>query len=99
MGGYSSEYKVSIRSGNEVYNNLNSSKYNLFRVIVTKENWCCIDKNENKHTINIKDFSVHKPKINFAIVGILNHSSHNDVPPSSIGTKLCGIGIFTGTKP
>ena len=75
MGGYSSEYKVSIRSGNEVYNNLNSSKYNLFRVIVTKENWCCIDKNENKHPINIKDFSVHKPKINFDYVINVIHGS------------------------
>ena len=75
MGGYSSEYKVSIRSGNEVYNNLSSLKYNLFRVIITKENWCCIDKNENKYPINIKNFRVNKPKIIFDYVINVIHGS------------------------
>tara|TARA_B100000965_G_scaffold190726_1_gene159208 strand:- start:3461 stop:4420 length:960 start_codon:yes stop_codon:yes gene_type:complete len=75
MGGYSSEYKVSIRSGNEVYNNLSSLKYNLFRVIITKENWCCIDKNENKYPINIKNFRVNKPKITFDYVINVIHGS------------------------
>ena len=75
MGGYSSEYKVSIRSGNEVYNNLSSLKHNLFRVIITKENWCCIDKNENKYPINIKNFRVNKPKIIFDYVINVIHGS------------------------
>ena len=75
MGGYSSEYKVSIRSGNEVYNNLSSLKHNLFRVIITKENWCCIDKNENKYPINIKNFRVNKPKITFDYVINVIHGS------------------------
>ena len=30
MGGYSSEYEVSIKSGNEVYKNLDKKKYNLY---------------------------------------------------------------------
>ena len=75
MGGYSSEYKVSIRSGNEVYNNLSSLKHNLFRVIITKENWYCIDKNEKKYEINIKNFRVNKPKIIFDYVINVIHGS------------------------
>jgi len=75
MGGYSSEHKVSIRSGNEVYKNLNSLKYNLFKVIITKENWYCIDKNENKYPINIKNFSINKPKIKFDYVVNVIHGS------------------------
>jgi D-alanine-D-alanine ligase len=38
MGGYSSEYKISI-SGNVVYNNLDS-KYNGFRLYIFEENGC-----------------------------------------------------------
>jgi len=75
MGGYSSEYKVSIRSGNEVYNNLSSLKHNLFRVIITKENWYCIDKNEKKYPISIKNFRVNKPKIIFDYVINVIHGS------------------------
>ena len=75
MGGYSSEYEVSIRSGNEVYKNLSSFKYNLFKVIITKEKWYCIDKNENKYSINVKNFSVNKPKIEFDYVINVIHGS------------------------
>ena len=75
MGGYSSEYEVSIRSGNEVYKNLSSFKYNLFKVIITKEKWYCIDKNENKYSINIKNFSINKPKIEFDYVINVIHGS------------------------
>ena len=75
MGGYSSEYEVSIRSGNEVYKNLSSYKYNLFKIIITKEKWYCIDKNENKYYINIKNFSVNKPKIEFDYVINIIHGS------------------------
>ena len=75
MGGYSSEYEVSIRSGNEVYKNLSSFKYNLFKVIITKEKRYCIDKNENKYSINIKNFSVNKPKIDFDYVINVIHGS------------------------
>ena len=75
MGGYSSDYEVSIRSGNEVYKNLSSFKYNLFKVIITKEKWYCIDKNENKYSINVKDFSVNKPKIEFDYVINVIHGS------------------------
>jgi D-alanine-D-alanine ligase len=38
MGGYSSEYKISLISGNVVYNNLDKS--NGFRIHISKKNGC-----------------------------------------------------------
>ena len=37
MGGYSSEYKISLTSGNVVFETLNTSKYNRFRFGVGAE--------------------------------------------------------------
>ena len=44
MGGYSSEYDISIKSGEVVYKTLKKEKkLNLFRIIITKEKWYHID--------------------------------------------------------
>lgn len=58
MGGYSSEYKISLLSGNVVYNNLNQSKYKGFRVHIFKEKWIYVDDNNNEFPIDKNDFSV-----------------------------------------
>ena len=45
MGGYSSEYEISMKSGQVVYNNLDKDLYNAFRIVVTKDKWfylCCV---------------------------------------------------------
>ena len=39
MGGYSSEYEISMKSGQVVYNNLDKDLYNVFRIVVTKDKW------------------------------------------------------------
>jgi D-alanine-D-alanine ligase len=57
MGGYSSEYQISINSGNVVYNNI-KEVYNAYRVHISKQKWTCIDSLENEHTINKGDFTV-----------------------------------------
>jgi D-alanine-D-alanine ligase len=58
MGGYSSEYKISLKSGNVVYETLNSTIYNAFRIHIFKNKWVYVDENENEHNINKSDFSV-----------------------------------------
>jgi D-alanine-D-alanine ligase len=58
MGGYSSEYKISLKSGNVVYETLNSTIYNAFRIHIFKNKWVYVDENENEHNINKNDFSV-----------------------------------------
>ena len=39
MGGYSNEYKISIKSGNVVYQSLDTEQYNAFRVSIFKTKW------------------------------------------------------------
>ncbi|WP_418263292.1 D-alanine--D-alanine ligase [Flavobacterium faecale] len=58
MGGYSSEYKISLISGNVVYQNLDKTKYNPFRIHIFKEKWVYVDDNENEFPIDKNDFSV-----------------------------------------
>ncbi len=57
MGGYSSEYEISIQSGNIVYQNLDTEKYNLYRILILKEKWVYVDENDVEHPVNVADFT------------------------------------------
>ncbi len=58
MGGYSSEYKISIKSGNVVYQTLDKEKYDVYRIHIFKEKWVYVDDNETEFVIDKNDFSV-----------------------------------------
>ncbi len=58
MGGYSSEYEISLKSGTVVYQSLDKELYNAFRVHIFKNKWVYVDEDENEHPINKDDFSV-----------------------------------------
>ncbi|MGB6267971.1 MAG: D-alanine--D-alanine ligase [Olleya sp.] len=58
MGGYSSEYEISLKSGNVVYQNLDTTKYNAYRIHVFKDKWVYVDDNDGKFAIDKNDFSV-----------------------------------------
>jgi D-alanine-D-alanine ligase len=58
MGGYSSEYKISIKSGNVVFKYLDKQKFNAYRIIISKEKWVYLDEEENELQVNRHDFSV-----------------------------------------
>ena len=58
MGGYSSEYKISLISGNVVYQFLDKTKYNAFRIHIFKEKWVYVDANDDEFPIDRNDFSV-----------------------------------------
>lgn len=58
MGGHSSEFEISLKSGNVVHRYLDKDKYNTFRVHILKEKWVYVDDNEDEHSINRNDFSV-----------------------------------------
>lgn len=58
MGGYSSEYKISLTSGNVVYNHLDATKYNAYRIHIFKDKWVYVDNNDQEFPINKNDFSV-----------------------------------------
>ena len=58
MGGYSSEFEISLKSGNVVYQYLDKTKYNGFRIHILKEKWVYVDDNNNEYPIDKNDFSV-----------------------------------------
>ena len=57
MGGYSSEYPISINSGNVVYQAIKET-YNCYRVIITKNKWYALDDDENELALDKSDFSI-----------------------------------------
>lgn len=77
MGGYSSEYAISIISGNVVFNHIDTTKFNPYRVIITKEKWVALDANDNEYTIDKNDFSttIANQKITFDCVFNVIHGT------------------------
>lgn len=58
MGGHSSEYDISIKSGHVVFRHLDTNKFNLYRIIISKEKWVYLDGNDEEHLVNKGDFSI-----------------------------------------
>lgn len=62
MGGYSDEYVVSLKSGQLIYDSLDRDLYNVYKVVILKDEWYFLDENEDKLPINKGDFSVNLNK-------------------------------------
>ncbi|AXT20854.1 D-alanine--D-alanine ligase [Flavobacteriaceae bacterium AU392] len=58
MGGYSSEYEISLKSGNIVYDTLDKKKYNAYRIHIFKDKWVYVDANNGEFPVNKDNFSV-----------------------------------------
>lgn len=58
MGGYSSEYQISLKSGNVVFKQLDPAKYNPYRIHIFKDRWVYVDKNEDEFPVDRNDFSI-----------------------------------------
>ncbi|WP_312207423.1 D-alanine--D-alanine ligase [Epilithonimonas hominis] len=59
MGGYSDEYKVSLKSGQLIFDSLDRELYNVYKVVILKDEWYFLDENGDKKNINKADFSIH----------------------------------------
>ncbi|GGG53124.1 D-alanine--D-alanine ligase [Epilithonimonas arachidiradicis] len=57
MGGYSDEYKVSLKSGQLIFDSLDREIYDVYKVIILKDEWYFLDENDHKKPINKADFS------------------------------------------
>ena len=58
MGGYSDEYKVSLKSGQLIFDSLDRNLYNVYKVVILKNEWYFLDDRGEKSLINKADFSV-----------------------------------------
>lgn len=83
MGGYSSEFEISLKSGEVVYQHLNKDIYSPYRVHILKEKWVVLDNNKNEYPVNKHDFSadINGNKLKFACVfnAIHGHPGENGV--------------------
>ena len=79
MGGYSSEAEISLKSGEVVYNSLDTSKYALYKVYILKEKWVVL-KNDLEYQINKNDFSflLDNQHIHFDCVFNAIHGDHGE---------------------
>ncbi len=58
MGGYSSEFEISLISGGVVHQYLDQNKYNGYKIHVFRDGWNYVDGNGNKFPIDKNDFSI-----------------------------------------
>lgn len=58
MGGYSSEYEISLKSGQVVFDSLDTSKYNAYRIHIFKDKWVYVDASNTEYNVDKNDFSV-----------------------------------------
>jgi D-alanine-D-alanine ligase len=57
MGGYSSEFEISINSGGVVCNALDKNKYEVYPIHILKEGWYFVDETGRKNPVNRADFT------------------------------------------
>lgn len=57
-GGYSSEHDVSIRSAKGIIDNLDTNIYNVYLVIIEKDNWYALLSSQKQIPVNKNNFSI-----------------------------------------
>ena len=57
MGGYSSEYEISLKSWSTAYKWLDLDRYTPYRVLIDREKWVVLDRAENQYPVNRHDFT------------------------------------------
>ena len=58
MGGYSSEYEISLQSGDMVFQSLNPIKYNAYRIHIFKDKWVYVDTQNTEYPIDKMTFQL-----------------------------------------
>jgi D-alanine-D-alanine ligase len=58
MGGYSSEYEISLKSGNVVYQKLDKTKYKAYRIHIFKDKWVYVNDHNEEFPVNRHNFTV-----------------------------------------
>ncbi|WP_295338212.1 D-alanine--D-alanine ligase [Flavobacterium sp.] len=93
MGGYSSEYQISLKSGNVVYQFLDQNLYNGYRIHILKDKWVYVDEQDHEFPIDRNDFSVtvNGEKITFDVVFNAIHGTPGEDGLMQAYFELLGI--------
>jgi D-alanine-D-alanine ligase len=76
-GGYTGEYVVSLNSAQQIENQLDDNLYDVYKIIINKQEWYYQNKSDQKFQIDKNDFSllIGSEKIKFDVVFIIVHGS------------------------
>lgn len=76
-GGYTGEAEVSLKSSAFVADHLDRSKYDVYKIILTADDWMFTDKLGIKHPVNREDFSlsIGGETVRFDVAFIIIHGS------------------------
>ena len=58
MGGYSGEHDISIASGQQVYQSIDKSRYNVYRIVVERAGWYWQCDDGSQRPVDRNDFSI-----------------------------------------
>lgn len=82
-GGYSSEAVISLKSAQGIYSFLDKEKYNVYIVVITREQWYVQLENKEKIAIDKSDFGFRKEsksvKFDFAYITIHGTPGENGI--------------------
>lgn len=100
MGGYSDEYKVSLKSGQTIYDAIDCSIYEPYKAIILEDKWY-VDIDGKEFPLNKGDFSFEKDgqKIHFDMVFNIIHGTPGEdgylqAYWDVIGVKYTGCGHY-----
>lgn len=103
MGGYSGEHDISIASGNQVYGQLDHTKYNVYKIVVEREGWYWLDGEEHR-AVDRGDFTVVDggAKVLFDLAFIIIHGNpgENGVLQGyfdMLGIRYTTCGFYTSS--
>lgn len=104
MGGYSGEFDISIASGNQVYGQLDHAKYNVYKIVITREEWYGLTRGEEKVPVDRNDFSItvdgQKVRFDLAFIIIHGNPGENGVLQGyldMLGIKYTTCGFYTSS--
>lgn len=72
MGGYSNEYKISLKSGGLVYQHIDRDAYEPYQAHILKEGWYIVTDDGAKYPIDKADFSVEIKGEKIVFDGVFN---------------------------
>jgi len=97
-GGFSSEYEVSIKSGNHIFSEIDGDRYNKYLMILKKEEWY-VETEGEKFPVDKNDFSFtrgnRKIRFDFAYITIHGKPGENGM----LQGYLDMLGIPYSTSP
>lgn len=103
MGGYSGEHDISIASGNQVYGQLDHSKYNVYKIVIEREGWFWMDGDEHRQ-MNRNDFTLNdngsEVKFDLAFIIVHGNPGENGILQAYfdiLGIPYTTCGYYTST--